>query len=50
MRAAEEFAAELVHDFPGLLFDFVSCDGVQEVAGVGEAVGAKGAEFGELEA
>lgn len=43
LRALEELSAELIDDFPGGLFNFVLCDGVEEVAGVGEAVGSEGA-------
>lgn len=42
LRALEELAAELVDDFPRLLLDFVFRDRVEEVPGVGEAVGAEG--------
>lgn len=43
LRRLEKLAAELVDDFPGRLFDFVFGHGVEEVAGVGEAVCAEGA-------
>jgi hypothetical protein len=36
----EELAAELVGDFPGRFLDFVGGDGIEEIACVGEAVGA----------
>lgn len=35
LRGFEELAAELVDDFPGLLFDVVFGDRVEEVAGIG---------------
>jgi hypothetical protein len=40
LRRLEELAAELVGYFPRCFFDFVRGDGVEEVACVGEAVGA----------
>lgn len=50
LRAAEELAAELVHNLPRLLLDLVLCDGVLEVASVCESVCTQRTKLGKLEA
>jgi hypothetical protein len=50
LRAAEELAAELVHDLPSLLLDLILRNGVLKVASIGESVCAQGSKFWKLEA